>query len=375
MFNRNTRLMSFIFVCALFLLANYIQAHAGTFTAFGPKAFVRGTAKPVIETATFNIAKPTSTYVLHVYNGGQNSEYSKVSSAIIKLNGSTAFDTNDFNQQVTHLQKNVSVAASNALQVELRSSPKSGLTITIEESDVNADTTPPVISIDTPINGVTVYTSPITVIGSIDDNTATVTVNGKNATVSSNKFTATGITLSGGTNTINLTAKDPAGNTSTASINVIYIQDTTPPAITITSPANGATVDTSSITVSGTIDDNTATVTVNGINVPISNGAFTSNVTLTEGTNLITVSATDQAGNTSTAIISVTYKTSIRYTNPGAAPDLTVVAPPINPTNTTILSSAAEFLYTGSNPIQTGMAFETIEAKRIAVLRGLVLTK
>ncbi|MDG4554467.1 MAG: RHS repeat-associated core domain-containing protein [Candidatus Competibacter sp.] len=56
-------------------------------------------------------------------------------------------------------------------------------------------------------------------------------------------------------------------------------------------------------------------------------------------------------------------------------PDPADVAPPVDPTVTTTIGVATEFLYTGGNPIQTGVAPGTIEAKRAAVLRGRVLDK
>ncbi|OGP87479.1 MAG: hypothetical protein A2156_10700, partial [Deltaproteobacteria bacterium RBG_16_48_10] len=59
----------------------------------------------------------------------------------------------------------------------------------------------------------------------------------------------------------------------------------------------------------------------------------------------------------------------------GLPPDPGTVAPPIDPTVATNLATATEFLYTGSNPIQTGVVSGTIEAKRVAVLRGKVLTR
>ncbi|MCB1881453.1 MAG: hypothetical protein KDI54_15605 [Gammaproteobacteria bacterium] len=51
------------------------------------------------------------------------------------------------------------------------------------------------------------------------------------------------------------------------------------------------------------------------------------------------------------------------------------IAPPLDPTVTTILADATEFLYTGSNPIQTGVTPGTIEQKRVAVIRGKVLDR
>ena len=47
------------------------------------------------------------------------------------------------------------------------------------------------------------------------------------------------------------------------------------PVVAIVSPVNGATVDSSPITVSGTVDDDTATVTVNGIGATVAGGTFT----------------------------------------------------------------------------------------------------
>ena len=60
---------------------------------------------------------------------------------------------------------------------------------------------------------------------------------------------------------------------------------------------------------------------------------------------------------------------------PGLPPDPTTVAPPVDPTVATTVAAATEFLYTGSDPIQTGVAPGTIEAKRAAVLRGRVLDR
>ncbi len=51
------------------------------------------------------------------------------------------------------------------------------------------------------------------------------------------------------------------------------------------------------------------------------------------------------------------------------------VVPPLDPTVMTPLSAATEFLYTGENPIQTGVEEGTIEPKRVAVLRGKVITR
>ena len=48
---------------------------------------------------------------------------------------------------------------------------------------------------------------------------------------------------------------------------------------------------------------------------------------------------------------------------------------PPDPTVATNLSAATQFLYTGPNPIQTGVTSGTIDAKRVAVIRGKVMTR
>jgi len=58
----------------------------------------------------------------------------------------------------------------------------------------------------------------------------------------------------------------------------------------------------------------------------------------------------------------------------GLPPDPSTVAPPLPSGTATDIAGATEFLYTGPNAIQTGVAPGTIEARRTAVVRGLVLT-
>jgi RHS repeat-associated protein len=60
---------------------------------------------------------------------------------------------------------------------------------------------------------------------------------------------------------------------------------------------------------------------------------------------------------------------------PGLPPDPATVAPPVDPAVATAIGESTEFLYTGSNPIQTGVAAGTIEPRRAAVIRGRVLDR
>lgn len=72
------------------------------------------------------------------------------------------------------------------------------------------------------------------------------------------------------------------------------------PAVAITSPANGATVDSTTLTVAGTaVDDHGVTsLTVNGIPTALNgDGSWSQRVTLPSGNNTITAIAKDAAGN------------------------------------------------------------------------------
>jgi RHS repeat-associated protein len=61
--------------------------------------------------------------------------------------------------------------------------------------------------------------------------------------------------------------------------------------------------------------------------------------------------------------------------DPGLPPDPITIAPPLDPTVGTDIGTATEFLYTGPNPIQTGVAPGTIDKARVAVLKGKVFRR
>ena len=92
----------------------------------------------------------------------------------------------------------------------------------------------------------------------------------------------------------------------------IEIKDTTPPTITINSPEDGAETSDDFVSVSGIITDDLSGIdsaTINGNSLTLnSDGSFSTTVSLTEGDNTITITATDKAGNKATKTITVTYK-------------------------------------------------------------------
>lgn len=122
-----------------------------------------------------------------------------------------------------------------------------------------------------------------------------------------------------GAHTVSVEAADNDGNAAAAK-STTFTVDTVPPALNVTSPAEGLVTATAALAVSGTTNDATSspvviTVTLNSADQgPVTvqaNGAFSKTVTLAEGANTIVVTATDAAGKVSTVTRNVTLDISV----------------------------------------------------------------
>ena len=116
------------------------------------------------------------------------------------------------------------------------------------------------------------------------------------------------------------TTTDRAGNTAVALATASV--DTTPPVLTITSPANDAVVSTPTLTITGTLSDalsGVAGVTLAGqaITIQPDNTFSHGPLPLVEGVNTFTLVCTDKAGNTSQQSVSVTRQCTNRVQDPG----------------------------------------------------------
>jgi len=136
-------------------------------------------------------------------------------------------------------------------------------------------------------------TMAIGVVGTTDDPAATITVNGIPATITGTTFTASGIQLIAGANTITVVATDALGNQATSSI-IVHV-DLAPQDKTYRFE----------VLVTGPIDDPTASVTVNSVAAAVSAGAFAASVPVTSGYNTLTATATDPADNQTSASIEI----------------------------------------------------------------------
>ena len=170
-------------------------------------------------------------------------------------------------------------------------------------------------------------------------------------------------TLSGsdGSKTVYVWFKDSSGNVSNAASDDITL-DTTSPTINITSPTSDATYTATSSTISlgGSASDSTSgikevtwTNSSGGSGTASGTTSWTiSSISLSNGDNTITVTAKDNAGNTATDIITVTYKsssTNVPKVSTGSATNVTESSVTLSGTvNANGLTTTAWFNY-GTN--------------------------
>ena len=132
------------------------------------------------------------------------------------------------------------------------------------------------------------------------------------------------------------------------SASITVVRDTTPPALTITTPTPGAILNGDSVTVTGKTDKdidvqvrNETTGTIES-GRSTAKGAFSIGITLRNGTNLLTITATDGAGNQTATSVEISTSASVGR--------ISII---LNP-GTIILSSRKDFLITSTATDSTG---------------------
>ncbi len=188
------------------------------------------------------------------------------------------------------------------------------------EWHVSLKTTKPTITITSPQNGIVTAASYVDVEGTVSSDTIRVFVGSEQAVVRSGSFSYPRYAIAEGSNTITARAVDAAGNEKQTSVTVV--KDTASPRIKIDSPKDDSHTTAGSVTVTGSITDaSSATVAINGESVSLDNGVFTKQVSLIQGTNIISVSAEDAAGNRSENSVSMVMESgefSVAGTSPAA---------------------------------------------------------
>jgi predicted xylose isomerase-like sugar epimerase len=122
------------------------------------------------------------------------------------------------------------------------------------------------------------------------------------------------VTVASGTTTVTVTAYDNSGSASSVTLSIVYA-DSSKPSVKIYMPTTASTLSTSAstLTIAGTATDNLGVTAVTwATNNGMGGAAFgtaswtTPSLMLVPGTNVITITARDAAGNTGVAVLTVT---------------------------------------------------------------------
>ena len=287
-------------------------------------------AAPASDTTapTVSIATPTSatTYTsttTSIALGGTAADNVGVSSVswVSDRGGSgTATGTTNWSIPVVGLQ-----VGNNVITVTARDAAGNAGTDILTVTYTVPDTTVPVVTITGPTTGSSYSTSSstMTISGTGSDNVGVTAVTwntdrGSSGTASgTTNWTASSVALQGGANVVTVTARDAAGNLGRATLTVTYTPpDTSAPTISILGPTSASSYNTTSsvVTLGGTSSDNMGVTAVtwasnrggSGFSSGTTNWSVPS-VSLQGGSNVITMTAQDAAGNKGTAVLTVNY--------------------------------------------------------------------
>lgn len=203
----------------------------------------------------------------------------------------------------------------------------------------------PVVNITSHINGEVISTNEVMIIGDISDPSATVTVNGEEATIEDGIYTAN-LILEEGSHAVEVEVRTQSNLRVSQSINITV---EIPPDITILSHTDGETVYQNNTIIFGEFDVPVSSVTVNGNPAIISGNTFRygyycsdtqslhcdwplhDRLDLVTGNNVITIVATGVNGVVSTRSININReRLQVATTNPGTTSTIFSVTIPSN---------------------------------------------
>jgi hypothetical protein len=198
-------------------------------------------------------------------------------------------------------------------------SKSASVTITI----ATTDTTKPTLSVSALAGGSYTNKTTLNISGNASDagGLQSVTVNGQPVTVNADGSFSAALALVTGANTVTVIATDKAGNQQSDTRIINF--DPAAPVLTVSSPSDNSTSAQSFLTLTGSVSE-TSTVAIavnNGSqqSAALSGNNFSATVNLVAGVNTIVITATDLAGNTSSAKRTVTFD--------GASMTLAVIYP------------------------------------------------
>jgi RHS repeat-associated protein len=258
--------------------------------------------------------------------------------------------------------------ADGPVAIEARVADVAGNLSPVATRQFAVDTAAPAISLSSPAEGFLTAEDRILVAGSLSE-TAELRVGVTAIPLANDLSFSALVPLEEGSNLLELTATDPAGNAATASRSGIL--DTVPPA-----PVSAARVSTrlegANVSIAGAAGAAEAGALVRWRNLRTGqeakvsvapDGSFATSLPAAEGDLLAAVVIDFADRRSAEAYFPLDYQ---------VPPDPTPFAPPLDPTVAYDLGDAISFLYQGENAIQEEVAPGAIEERRIGWLRGTV---
>lgn len=269
--------------------------------------------------------------------------------------GATCLPQEDFPEGLVSLSATIADTAGN------RSEPT--------QIEITIDTMAPTINIVEPAPDSLTNQAALIIRGALSE-PAQLTINGASVEVSASQTFSAEVQLVEGVNIFTLHATDSIGNSASNSLTVTL--DTLLPGapvsekISISDPLDGRVTVTGT---SGSVEGRARVEITNSrtgqtiVVVAADDGSFLAQIDAEAG-DVLQIRVVDGAGNSS-------EQSDFTVAN-GLPPDPAIVAPPLTESGHTPFHEATAFLYSGDNPIQTGVAPGTISPLQAAVIRGRV---
>ena len=182
---------------------------------------------------------------------------------------------------------------------------------------INYDPNVPIVTIDQPVDNIKTNIATITISGEVDENSNVTGIYNGETLIATGFDPETGtfsanVGLNYGINTIEVDAEDLAHNIGTEKRTVTY--DNLAPSLSVTTPSQDISTDQTTMTIQGVVSDLTIPEVTLKIDsgapetLTVTNGHFEKTVTFTqEKTYVITVTAEDEAGNSTTVTRNIIY--------------------------------------------------------------------
>jgi hypothetical protein len=265
--------------------------------------------------AAIDITGPTLILSTLVNDAITNNATLNISGAVADVSGVAGLTINNVGVTITTGSFSTAVALQTGVNTITVIATDTVGNSTTDVRSITLDQAAPLLTITTPADNSKTAQAAATITGTTSEpSSVIVTVNNgepQSAAMTGSTYTVP-VTLASGINSIAIIATDLAGNTTNAVRTITY--DNTNPSVAITTPNQDITTAQTSLIISGTVSDTitAATVTLtfnNRTYTPvITGGAFSQLLTIpAEGTYAITATATDEAGNSSSATRNVIY--------------------------------------------------------------------